>query len=99
MTTRSGYQVSAAAAEMYERYAGQYMRPWTEDIVALAALRQGERVLDVACGTGAVARHAAAQLGPNARITGLDLNAGMLAMARASSAGSGADIVWVQEAR
>jgi ubiquinone/menaquinone biosynthesis C-methylase UbiE len=81
---------------MYERYATQYMRPWTLDLVGLAALEPGDRVLDLACGTGAVARHAAAQLGPTDYVTGLDLNAGMLTVARATPRGSGATIHWIE---
>jgi len=96
MTKPSGYQISGAAAEMYERYAGQFMRAWTEDMVALAALRHGERVLDLACGTGAVARHASTRLGPTGQITGLDLISGMLAMARATRLDSGAIVNWVE---
>jgi len=52
------------------------------DLVELADLRPGERVLDVACGTGVVARLAAQQVGATGEITGLDLNAGMLRVAR-----------------
>jgi SAM-dependent methyltransferase len=39
-------------------------------------------VLDVACGTGIVARTAADRVGPTGRVTGLDLNPGMLAVAQ-----------------
>lgn len=40
-------------------------------------------MLDVACGTGPVARYVAPLVGPMGRVLGLDLNAGMLAIARA----------------
>jgi len=39
-------------------------------------------VLDVACGTGIVAHHAAEHIGPGGTIVGIDLNPGMLAVAR-----------------
>ena len=42
----------------------------------------GDRLLDVACGTGVVARAAAGRVGPNGTVTGLDLNQAMLAVAQ-----------------
>ena len=51
-------------------------------------------MLDVACGTGVVARHAASKVMPGGTVTGLDLNAGMLEVAR--SLPSGASITWVE---
>jgi SAM-dependent methyltransferase len=47
----------------------------------------------VACGTGVVARLAAARVG-GGRVAGLDLNAGMLAVARSLPAGAGAPVEW-----
>lgn len=97
MTEQSGYQISGNAAEMYELYATRYyMGPWVADLVGLAELRAGECVLDLACGTGVVARHAAAQVGPTGQVTGLDFNAGMLAIARATPLSTGATISWVE---
>jgi ubiquinone/menaquinone biosynthesis C-methylase UbiE len=55
--------------------------PLAIDLVRLAALRSGERVLDVACGTGVVARLASQQVGATGMVAGLDVNAGMLAVA------------------
>ena len=96
MSAQSGYQVSGSAADMYERYASTYMGPWVPDLVALAQLQRGEHVLDLACGTGIVARNAANEVGPSGRVTGLDFNAGMLAVARAAPAPPGARIDWVE---
>jgi ubiquinone/menaquinone biosynthesis C-methylase UbiE len=91
------WQLSGDAAELYERYPAQYLlRPWVADLVARAGLRRGERVLDLACGTGLVARLAAPAIGPTGRVTGLDLNPGMLAVARRLPAPSGAPITWVE---
>lgn len=56
--------------------------PLATDLVRRAALRPGERVLDVACGTGVVARLAARQVGDTGSVAGLDPNPGMLAVAR-----------------
>ena len=51
----------------------------------LLALQPGERVLDVACGTGAVTRLAAQRVGTTGTVTGIDLNPGMLAVARSAT--------------
>jgi ubiquinone/menaquinone biosynthesis C-methylase UbiE len=97
MNEQSGYQVSGNAAEMYEQYATRYyMGPWVPDLIGLAELRRGERLLDLACGTGVVAQHAATQVGPTGQVTGLDFNAGMLAVARATPPSPGTTISWVE---
>ena len=75
-------QSVASVAEVYERY----MVPaafalWAADLLALLALQPGSRVLDVACGTGIVARTAVHHTGATGGIVGLDLHAGMLAVA------------------
>src|SRR5262249_34164691 len=44
--------------------------------------KPGDRVIDVACGTGIVARIAAARVGPSGTVAGVDLNPGMLNVAR-----------------
>jgi ubiquinone/menaquinone biosynthesis C-methylase UbiE len=62
--------------------------PWAVDLVKLAAPLRGERILDVACGTGIVARLAAQNLGPMGKVVGLDLNPGMITVARSASAGT-----------
>lgn len=79
-----GGNVAQSLGENYEQYlVPTIFGPWAADLVALAAPQPGERVLDVACGTGAVAREAARVIGAHGSVTGLDLNAGMLNIARA----------------
>jgi ubiquinone/menaquinone biosynthesis C-methylase UbiE len=67
--------------------------PLATDLIHLAALRPGERVLDVACGTGVVARLASQQVGATGTVAGLDVNPGMLAVAR-SATPPGMQIEW-----
>jgi|RhiMetdeSRZDD1v2_1073273.scaffolds.fasta_scaffold79660_4 ubiquinone/menaquinone biosynthesis C-methylase UbiE len=84
-----------SAPDIYERYmVPAIFGPWAEDLVALATPQPGERVLDVACGTGIVARLVAQRLGPSGRVVGLDLNPGMLAVARRLPPPQGAPIEW-----
>ena len=67
--------------------------PVATDLIRHAALRPGERVLDVACGTGVVARLASQQVGATGTVAGLDINPGMLAVAR-SATPPGMSIEW-----
>lgn len=53
-----------------------------------------DRVLDVACGTGIVARRAAARVGDRGTVAGSDMNVGMIEVARAAAAGRHLDIDW-----
>src|SRR5690606_10021431 len=72
--------------ENYERFFVTAIgAPLAKDLIRLAALRPNERVLDVACGTGIVTRLAAQQIGSNGAIVGVDINPGMLVVARSST--------------
>ena len=72
----------STSAELFERHlVPAITAKWAEDLLDRAQPREGEAVLDIACGTGIVARLAAKRIG-RGLVTGLDLNAGMLAVAR-----------------
>jgi ubiquinone/menaquinone biosynthesis C-methylase UbiE len=78
----------ASFPEAYERWlVGPLFRPWAELLVARLELAPGDSVLDVACGTGIVARVAKERLGEHARVVGVDLSPPMLAVARAVAPG------------
>lgn len=73
-------------AENYQRFFVPAIgAPVADDLIAAAGLRRGERVLDVACGTGVVTRSAAKRVGAAGSVTGLDINPGMLAVAGAAT--------------
>jgi ubiquinone/menaquinone biosynthesis C-methylase UbiE len=89
------WQLEGSAAELYQRYlVPGITSKWAEDLVHRAQLRAGEEVLDVACGTGVVARLAAKKVA-SGHVTGLDLNAGMLAVARGVLS-EGAPVNWIE---
>jgi ubiquinone/menaquinone biosynthesis C-methylase UbiE len=89
------WQLDGSAPELYQRYLVPAVTAiWAADLVDRAALRQGERILDVACGTGVVARIAAERVGPRGRVAALDLNPGMLTVARSLPPVTGAIIEW-----
>lgn len=77
------FQVSAEQAETYEeRFVPALFRQWVEPVLQAAAVGPGDKMLDVACGTGVVARAAAERVAPDGTVTGIDLNPVMLAVAR-----------------
>jgi ubiquinone/menaquinone biosynthesis C-methylase UbiE len=89
----SGWQVQGSAADNYERYlVPALFASWVPDLLDAAEVREGQRVLDVACGTGIVARGAAERVGASGRVVGMDINEGMLETAR--SADVGGSVEW-----
>jgi SAM-dependent methyltransferase len=78
--TEESWQISAEAAEVYEkRFVPAIFAEWAPRIADAGGVTRGDTVLDIACGTGVVARECARR---GAAVTGLDLNPGMLAVAR-----------------
>jgi ubiquinone/menaquinone biosynthesis C-methylase UbiE len=91
-TSISFKQYGGNAAENYERYFVPTIgMPFAAALLDAAGLRRGERVLDIACGTGVVTRLAAERVGADGAVAGLDINPAMLAVAR-SVPSSGAPI-------
>lgn len=73
-------------AKNYERYFVPTIgTAWATALLEVAGLSRGERVLDVACGTGVVTRRASELVGPEGNVAGLDVNPAMLAVARSAS--------------
>lgn len=101
MNQQGQWQVAGSAPEVYEReLVPAVFGAWAPILVDLAQPRPGDHVLDLTCGTGVVARTAAKRVGPTGAVVGIDLNPGMLSVARSvvsTDAGSSAALQW-QEA-
>ena len=83
MNVREQWQIATDAAHRYEGVVARYiLGPWAPAIVEAGRVTGGVRVLDLACGTGVVARLAAQRAGIQGRVIGVDLNPAMLNVAR-----------------
>ncbi|MDA0999652.1 MAG: methyltransferase domain-containing protein [bacterium] len=85
MTSQDGTspEIDTRRAEAYQEFlVPAIFGPWTGVLVEKAGLQPGEAVLDVACGTGVVSRIAAERVGDAGRVVGLDLDPGMLEVAK-----------------
>lgn len=77
------WQLDSIGPDAYDRYlVPAFFARCAELVSDAAGIVPGCRVLDVACGTGIVARTVAARVGGQGSIVGVDLNDGMLAVAR-----------------
>lgn len=76
------HQAQVDAATAYEDFfVPALFQEWAPRVADAAQIGSGARVLDVACGTGVLARTAAVRVGPSGFVAGLDVNPGMLAVA------------------
>jgi len=76
-------QVTRSAADIYEEFfVPALFEEWAPRVAKAAALSPGNKVLDVACGTGVLAREALRCVQPGGAVTGLDRNEVMLTVAR-----------------
>lgn len=84
-------------AQTYESYMVPVLfAPWASRLIQSAKVRANDRVLDVGCGTGVVARLIASDPNFHGSVTGFDLSPNMLAVARAMSERDGQKIEWHQ---
>lgn len=82
MSTPETFQISLETAEIYEsKFVPALFADWAPHVVDMGDVTAGNSVLDVACGTGIVARKAAERVGPQGRVVGVDLNQAMLTVA------------------
>ncbi|MGH6919562.1 MAG: class I SAM-dependent methyltransferase [Geminicoccaceae bacterium] len=83
MSEQEAWQVTDDAVVLYERSFVPALFAQSAVLLAdVAGIERGDRVLDIGCGTGIVAREAAKRVGPEGRVVGLDLNPRMLEVAR-----------------
>ena len=78
-----------AAADAYDAPANSFWERFGARTIDRLTLEPGARVLDVCCGSGASALHAAAAVGPTGSVLGVDLAEDLLALARAKAAARG----------
>jgi ubiquinone/menaquinone biosynthesis C-methylase UbiE len=85
MGDEPGFQLDGDGPTHYERELGPLMAPFVALVVERAAPRPGQTVVDLACGTGFMTRAVASRVAPGGQVVGVDLNGGMLAVARQAS--------------
>src|SRR3954454_5555596 len=92
MSVHEHWQMDASAPELYERYLVPAITAvWANDLLDRVRLGRGESVLDIACGTGVVAR-LGGERGGLGELVGIDLNTAMLGIARSKSAA----VEWIE---
>lgn len=85
MADTSIEQLEQVARDYDRRLTPSLFVVWNDHTLDAAHLHPGDKVLEVACGPGELALNAARRVGPDGGVTGLDLNPGMLAVARSKS--------------
>ena len=81
--TRIADEGEGSPAEIYDRcFVPALFRQWGSVVADVARVRPGQRVLDVACGTGALTAAVCERVGPTGTVVGLDANPQMLEVAR-----------------
>lgn len=77
------FNLSVEQAHAYEDlFVPALFAQWVPTLLGTAGVTTGQRVLDVACGTGVVARQAAELVGPSGTVSGVDLNPAMIEVAK-----------------
>ena len=95
MTSVSYRHFTGSGAENYERwFVPAIAAPVSAALLEAADPQPGERLLDVACGTGLVARLAAGKVGPAGAVTGVDIAPDMIEVARRVPNPAGVPIEW-----
>lgn len=97
MAKQDSFQLQGNAPQIYEEQkVPALFRPLAELTLNHVEVRKGDRVIDVACGTGIVTRLVAGKVGKSGTIAGVDLNAGMIEAAQRYLTDMDATIEWHQ---
>src|SRR5262245_56889657 len=91
---RAIVQAYNSAAPYYDHPELAFWQSFGEQLVASAGVREGDRVIDLCCGSGASALEAARKVGPYGRVLGVDLTPRLLELARAKAKSEGID--WIE---
>ncbi|NNE80915.1 MAG: methyltransferase domain-containing protein [Silicimonas sp.] len=91
MTTAANDEERAAGRGYEALFVPALFAPWTTHIIEAIDIRPEDHVLDIACGSGVLARHAHRLTGPSGRVVGLDAAPGMISAASEMNA----EIVWI----
>lgn len=84
-------------AELYEQFYGPAMfQPLAEVLVTFAKPKPGESLLDLACGTGLVARRVTSLVGAGGKVVAVDINPAMLEVGRRQPTPAGTSIEWLE---
>lgn len=95
MSQTDRWQLPGRGPESYQRFqVPSLFEPLADVFLPRVAIEDGDHVLDVACGTGLIARRVAPIVGASGHVAAIDLNAGMIEVARALPAPEGASIEW-----
>lgn len=83
MSSVSYHHFTGTAAENYQRdFVPAIATPVSREFLRAADLQPGERVLDVACGTGLISRLASERVGAGGTVIGIDIAADMIGVAK-----------------
>ena len=95
MPEQGSFQLQGIGPQIYEEQKVPAMfRPLAEATLRQVDVPEGVRVIDLACGTGIVGRLVARKVGKSGSLVGVDLNAGMIEVAKLSAPGTGANTEW-----
>ena len=95
--TQERWKLTGSGPDSYERYqVPSVFEPLARMFLRCVPLQPGQRVLDVACGTGVIVRQAAPILGSAGHLVGIDLNSNMLDVAREHAPAGGPPVEWRQ---
>lgn len=91
------WQLARNSAEAYEKYLVPVIfAPGARELIQFSGLKPGDKILDLACGTGIVARIAHQCMDAQGSIKGLDINESMLEVAKDTSKTLSPPIAWYQ---